>query len=191
MYHPVTDIPISSQLTIPNMYSPMTDIPDVPPRNVVRKRHVAAVAMVCLLFSGGFLMWDHVRYKDESPPVHIAVIRDICAIFLFLSLILLSVVASIIWAKKWARAQPTNSTAADLWVMRMFFVALVLYAAAGFHWAGTYGYYTLGHHAIPDVANVFRWISMVYFIVVSVIIILAVMSHLPPEVICFCFLLSG
>ena len=141
-------------------------------------------------------MWDHVHYKDESPPVHIAVIRDICAIFLFLSLILLVVVASVIWAKKWARAQPLlpggeMPTTKDLWVMRIFLVALILYAAAGFYWAGTYGYYTLGHHDIPDVANVFRWISMVYFIVVSVIIILTIMSQLPPEVICFCLMFGG
>lgn len=161
------------------------------PRRTIRKRYVAFISIV--LFSGGFLMWDHVHYKDESPPNSIAVIRDICAILLFLSFILLVVMSSTILAKKWSESYPllpggNTPTTEEMLIIRILFVLLILYAASGLYWTGTYGYYTLGHHPIPDVANVFRWISMVYFIVVSVIILLYIMSKMPPELICFLFM---
>jgi hypothetical protein len=137
-------------------------------------------------------MWDHIQYKDVTPPSTIAIVRDVCAVFLFLSLLVLVGVTSVILAKRCMTYDPlVPPTQQEVWALRITVVLALLYTASGFYWAGTYGYYTLGHHAMPAVVNVFRWISMLYFIIVSVILITILLSQAPPEVTCLlCLMLN-
>lgn len=112
-----------------------------------------------------FLIWDHVKYQDESPPKVVAVFRDLFAIPLVCLVIVLCVqIAKYLSGKD------------EVWTLWIF--CLVLYVACGFFWAVTQFYYDSGDHRhdMPKVVFVLKWIAMVYSCTMTVNLILIVMS---------------
>lgn len=149
------------------------------PKNCFRKKIILASLFVVLFLAAiAFLVWDHVAYKDETPPTLVQVWRNISAIFLMLSVVALS----------WQIAIFLKSRGG---VGKEWIFGMILYILAGLVWGVCYFYYSSGEHRhdMPAVVNVIQWICLCYVGLVSLCIFLFILSQLPPESLLLCFLM--
>jgi hypothetical protein len=166
-----------------NTYAPIED-PMLQPKVVCRKRYGLYAAGTFFLLTCGFLMWEHFEYKDVSPPHEIAILRDISVVLLTLSFISIIAITSYIIVKKY------NDNQQDFkWNVFMVF-GFTLYLASGFFSLYVEYYYSWGSntHSMPSSVEILNYISLGYFAIVTIIIVLVALSHSPIVPVCvLCF----
>ena len=155
---------------------------------LIRKRTVAFVSVLFLVGSSGFLMWEHFKYQDVAPPKDISIWRDVCAGIVFASITILIFVAVAICTKKWKLSSHESNKCR----VRGLGLVLSWYILAGLYWGATYIYYEMQNHSMSTVVDVFHWISLVYFVLVTVTIIMLSLCQAPSEAInCICLEIRG
>jgi len=165
-------------------------------RNSCKKRTVLIFSSLIFLSMCGILTWEHFAYKDVSPPDQIAVLRDICAVLLTFSLVIFVVIGGIIWSKRYVRMRETvyqteQQRQDDLCAIRTLMIGGIFYLIAGLHIVASQFYYSWGrhHHIMPLVVEIINYISMAYFAMVTILILVAIIFTAPGEVCCLLCLL--
>jgi hypothetical protein len=124
-----------------------------------------------------YLLWEHFAYTDSSPPDTVALFRDISAVVLLVMVIVLVYLVS----RRLHRDQ------------YLLLSVMCLYVLCGFYWAWCHFYYESGEHRHSKslVVSVLSTMAMIYTSVVTVVILLVILSQLPPDAIfCLFFLLN-
>lgn len=128
-------------------------------------------------------MWEHFAYKDVSPPHDVAILRDTSIVLITISFISIIIVSSFIVTKKYRNQQDTPQ---DLKWNVFMAVVFALYLASGVFSLYVEYYYSWGsnRHSIPSSVEILNYISLGYFAIVTIIIVIVALAHAPPELAC-------
>jgi len=113
-----------------------------------------------------FLLWEHFVYKDESPPLAVAVFRDIFGIYLFLMVVGIAIIVG---------RHVTNKN----WYLVAGFI---LYLVCGAYWGYCHFYYAMGGHGMPSVVLGIKTFCLIYTVTVTIILLFILAAHAPPEI---------
>lgn len=112
------------------------------------------------VFSFVILMYDHIKYPDESPPEGIAILRDIFAIVIFI----VTIVICLVCAYHICRYLCGNEKDQIMWIP---IAGIMMYVLSGIFVFYCYVYYSKNNRAMPMVVQVLDIIALVYFMLVS------------------------
>jgi hypothetical protein len=132
------------------------------------------ILLLSFLASCSFLIYDHFKYKDTTPPHDVQVWRDTAAIVAFSTSVLFLAFTTIYMYRKGLKDWRL------LVVLGLYIICLAWWGV--YHW-----HYTTHHVSPPEALYVLKMIAMSYVIFITVVVILMVILSSPRE--CCMFLL--
>jgi hypothetical protein len=145
-----------------------------------RRKKILVITVFVLLFVAAFvfLLWDHFKYQDVTPPLAVQVWRDIAAVFVMLCVIGFS----------WQMAVVLQAPLPE--VRKEWVFCLLVYIAAAIVWSICHFYYSYGdhRHEMPQVLFIIQTLCLIYAGLITLFLFLYIMAHVPPEAWILCTL---
>ena len=132
------------------------------------------ILLLSFLSSSTFLIYDHFKYKDTSPPHEVQVWQDTAAIVAFSTAVLFLAFSTIYMYRKGLKDWRI------LVVLGFYTICLAWWGV--YHW-----HYTTHHISPPEVLYVLKMFAMSYVIFVTAVVILMVVLSNPQECCMFLF----